>query len=97
MILTATVAAGLAALLGLFSHRGGFFLAAFFNIVAALCLSAGLAMDQILYSQAGSAIDRATSDGVDLGIALVYGNGLVRSGRSCSRSLHRVSWGPAWN
>jgi hypothetical protein len=78
VILTATITAGLAALLGLFSHRGGFFFAAFFNVVSAFALSAGLAMYQILYSEANSAIDTATANGVDVGITLDYGNGLVR-------------------
>lgn len=78
VILTATITAGLAALLGLFSHRGGFFFAAFFNAVSAFSLSAGLAMYQILYSEANSAIDTATANGIDVGITLDYGNGLVR-------------------
>ncbi|TKA50401.1 hypothetical protein B0A53_06256 [Rhodotorula sp. CCFEE 5036] len=77
VILTATITAGLAALLGLFSHRGGFFFAAFFNVVSAFALSAGLAMYQILYSEANSAIDTATANGVDVGITLDYGNGLA--------------------
>ena len=78
VILTATITTGLAALLGLFSHRGGFFFAAFFSVVSALSLSAGLAMYQILYSEANNAIDTATANGVDVGITLAYGNGLVR-------------------
>jgi hypothetical protein len=35
-------------------------------------------MYQILYSEANSAIDTATANGIDVGITLDYGNGLVR-------------------
>ncbi|GAA5882289.1 hypothetical protein JCM3774_003358 [Rhodotorula dairenensis] len=77
VILAATVTAGIAALLGLCAHRGGFLVAAVLQVVAALCLSAGLGMYQVLYSEASTAIDHATAQGVDIGIALAYGNGLA--------------------
>ncbi|GAA5993468.1 hypothetical protein JCM10908_002207 [Rhodotorula pacifica] len=77
VILVATITTFLAAILGLFSQRGGFFFAAFFNIISALMLSAGLAMYQILYSGLQNYIDAATSAGVDVGVSLLYGNAMA--------------------
>ncbi|GAA5943596.1 hypothetical protein JCM10213_008917 [Rhodosporidiobolus nylandii] len=70
------LSAALAALIGLFARKFAFVLAALFSILAFLGLAVGNIIYSVIINRAIDAINKATVEGTDVGIAVSYGNAL---------------------